>query len=278
MPSQEDVLKLAQDDDEYVDVALKAVYPDPAKNTWSVAIEDESGGHGCSLFIFADGSVDHGDRELSAPEPGDTLRLWGKNANSLGGLVRGIALLSSERLDSLVLIRVHTLYRYRTREQQEEQDRKALEDSHAEKKAKWEDKRDETAARIAALPEPFRERIEFFMRRQDWGWNFGFYELFCCEEAVKIATALDTGEKIEAFNKMKTDRQRQLVPKLSADHSGNTFGAAVHLAHCFVTRPQGVVQVHGTMCPIVGCKDYGCWSTTLSKYIKDGVLIGTSSD
>lgn len=279
MPSQEDVLKVAEGDDEYFDVALSAVYPNlTKKNTWSVTIEDEDGARGCSLFVYSDGSVDHGDRELPTPMTGFTLRLWGKNANSLGGLVRGIALLCSEREGEVLVTKVHTLYRYRTREEQEEQDRKWSEDNIAEKKAKWEDNRDETAARIAALPEPFRERIEFFMRQPDWGWDFGFYEIFCCEEAIKIAKALKTREKIEAFSTMKMARQCELVPELSEDHSGNTFGAAVHLAHNFVTRPQSLFQVHGAMCPAVGCKNYGCWSTTLDEHIKDGVLIGTSID
>ena len=214
MPTQEDVLKVTEGDDEYFDVALKAVRADPTKNTWSVTLEDEGGANGCSLFVYADGSVDHGDRALPAPEPFDTLRLWGKNANSLGGLVRGIALLSSEREGESLVTKVHTIYRYRTREQQEEQDRAWVDENVAKKKAKWEDKRDETAARIAALPEPFRERIEFFMRQPDWGWDFGFYELFCCEEAAKIAKALKTGEKIEAFSEMKSARQREVVPEL----------------------------------------------------------------
>jgi hypothetical protein len=271
--SEESMIKVAQGDADYVDVPLEAVHPDRAKNTWSVTLKN-----GCSLFVSPDGSVEHGDRKIEAPTPADTLRLWGKDADQLGSTVRGIALLSSERQGSVVVTKVHTLYRYRTQEQQEEQDRKWVEENTAKKKAEWNDNREETAARIAALPERFRERIEFFMRQPDWGWEFGFYELFCCEEAVKIAKALETREKIEAFASMKADRQRELVPDLSEDHSGNTFGAATTLAHCFVTTPQSVFQVHGAMCPAVGCRNYGCWLTTLAEHIKDGVLIGTSSD
>ncbi len=276
--NKEDVLKVALDDEEWHDCTLAAVSADPAPNTWSVTIAD----NGCSLFVTADGSVEHGDRELPAPKVGDVLRLWGKHANQLGGVVRGIALLDIAHPDparpSLLHVKVHTLYRYRTCEEQDARDRKMVDDSNAKKKAKWHEKREETAARIAALPERFRERIEFFMRRPDWGWNYGFYELFCCEEATKIAKALNTREKIEAFSNMNASQQRELVPDLDPDHSSNTFGTAVQLAHCFVADPHRTMQMHGAMCPIMGCQEYGCWSTTLAEHIKDGVLVGTSID
>lgn len=49
------------------------------------------------------------------------------------------------------------------------------------------------------------------------------------------------------------------------EHSGNTFGAACKLAHCFVAEPHLISKMHGALCPLVGCEEYGCWSTVAGK-------------
>jgi hypothetical protein len=142
-------------------------------------------------------------------------------------------------------------------------------DQNAKKRADWEAKK-ETAATIAKMPETFRKRVEFFMRNPDWGWEFGGYEIFCCTEAVKIAEWLAlsvsdqrVADRIKIFSMSTSEEQKKLVPELDYEnHSGNTFGAACHLAHAYVTQPDSLWKHHGALCPLVGCKDYGCFAST----------------
>lgn len=63
--------------------------------------------------------------------------------------------------------------------------------------------------------------------------NRGFgekYNLFACEEAIKIAKSLKTKDNIIAFHKYSSEDQFKMVPDLSDDHSGNTFVLSCKLA------------------------------------------------
>jgi hypothetical protein len=127
-----------------------------------------------------------------------------------------------------------------------------------EKRAKYEADRPAQEARIAALPVEFQDRIYGFCRHNsDWSYQFEAYELFTCEQAVLIASALKTPGAVTEFSMQKGSYD---VPGLSDDHSGNTFGAACHLAAVFLHSPELLFRCHGAMCPLVGCKEYGCWS------------------
>ena len=107
------------------------------------------------------------------------------------------------------------------------------------------------------------------MRRSDWGPEFGPYELFCCEEAIKIATALGTEDKVRVFGRLEHEEQKKMVPGLDyGEHSGNTFGTSVQLALFYVSRPEMLYKVHGALCPLVGCNTYGCWSTTSEAHVE----------
>jgi hypothetical protein len=131
----------------------------------------------------------------------------------------------------------------------------------ADAKAKAE--RPERDARIAKLPALLQERIRRFLRvRDNFAAEYETYELFVCEEAAEIARVLVTREAIAAFSKASSnEEQARLVPKLRlGQHSGNTFGAACHIAAALVDAPSLVVGAHGALCPLVGCKDYGCWA------------------
>lgn len=67
--------------------------------------------------------------------------------------------------------------------------------------------------------------------------NEGFgkeYNIFCCEQAVVIAESLKTKEKIAEFFKLNYDIQKEMVPLLSDDHSGNTFGMSCKLAIAYL--------------------------------------------
>jgi hypothetical protein len=231
-------LDTARSDEEFTDELVRKV---------------ETEEHGTYDVHFKDGGVllvkdEYGTR---APERQDTLRLFGRG---FGYPVRGIGLIEEGVLTAL--------YRYRTPAQEEAAHLKYVEDSNLEKQRQWTEKAEETQQRIKAMPEPFRKRFEFFMRRPEWGWNFGPYELFSCEEAIKIAAALPDAKAIEAFSKLSYDEQKLKLPGLAyGQHSGNTFAIACKLAHCAVSEPALVPKMHGALCPLAGCQEYGCWST-----------------
>lgn len=240
-------LHVALEDKQFRDYVVTSVEP-----RHDIAVTQQStgawtiGADGWSLLVIDE----YGTK---APVVGDTLRVFGEG---FGYTVRGIGL---HVRDGALL----ALYRYQTEDESERAHEHAVADSKAKRRAEWEAKKVETAAAIKALPKPFQDRIEFFMRDPAWGPDFGPYELFCCTEAVKIADALGTDEKIIAWHGLGWDEQKAAVPAISGDHSGNTFGTACVLARLYVKDPTLVPKMHGAMCPLVGCKDYGCYSTTV---------------
>lgn len=197
------------------------------------------------------------------PEPGMKLRLYGEG---FGRTVRGVALVDESRNVHHVGGNVRHVYRYRTLEEERAEHAAWVASEKRKKIESWEAKKTETARAVAALPAPFRERFDFFLRRQGWGPEFGPYELFVMQEAVKIAQVrvdeLTGVEAVAVFSKLSSAAQRQWLPSLDDGHSGNTFGAACALAHAYLTDPKLVLQMHGALCPLVGCQEYGCWSTT----------------
>lgn len=62
-------------------------------------------------------------------------------------------------------------------------------------------------------------------------------------------------------------QQKKFVPGLSEDHSGNTFGAACNLAILSLAQngSELVERQHAALCPLVGCRVAGCYSTVASK-------------
>ena len=66
------------------------------------------------------------------------------------------------------------------------------------------------------------------------------YEVFCCKEALKIAAACGTPEKIEEFRKAKWEEQKSMVSDLSEGHSGNSFGCATQLAYIHLKWPERI--------------------------------------
>ena len=119
-------------------------------------------------------------------------------------------------------------------------------------------------ARVAKLPGPFQDRIHGFRERNpNFRWEFEAYELFCCEQAVVFATALKTPEAISTFATSSYDEQRQMLPSLDRNHSGNTMGTSIRLAHLFASDQADFIRKsHGSLCPLAGCKDYGCYAAT----------------
>jgi hypothetical protein len=179
------------------------------------------------------------------PKSGDTARFFGKG---IGSIVRGLFINGQEIF-------------YRTPEEQKEQNQKDLIEGENRQREEFEQKRKSLDADYNALPENFRRRLDRFRANNpDFRWKFESYEMVCLRDAVKISKAFETAEQIKDFAQMDWEAQMKFVPNLDEGHSGNTFGFAVRLAYLNKTTPELVEKEHGAMCPLVGCKDYGCFS------------------
>jgi hypothetical protein len=178
---------------------------------------------------------------LIEPKVGMMARFYGRG---IGYTVRGLD------LDGIQVF-------YRTPEQQREKDQADLLESERKQKAEFERARESMDRRVDTLPRVFRERIEKFRKNNpDFRWKYEGYELFVCEEAIKIAAWCKTTDAIKAFHKLLWEEQKKAG--VSDDHSGNTLGMAFRLALWYVTVPENGAKDHGALTPLVGCKDYGC--------------------
>jgi len=125
--------------------------------------------------------------------------------------------------------------------------------------AQWH--RDEASirARIAALPDVFVDRFQRFEEHcgEDWMVSHLGYELFVCEQAVAIA---DSGIDLDVLMGAPFVKQRRLIPALSDEHSGNTFGMACRMANTYRERPDLVPFEHAAIHGLLGCEEAGCWT------------------
>jgi len=200
------------------------------------------------------------------PKPGMAARLYGRG---FGFPVRGLVLDGTEVF-------------YQTVAQHEAKMKREAEERDREKRYDFEKNRAAFDRRYRALPEVFQRRLDKFRgNNPDFRWQFESYEMFCCEQAVLIANAALVlagaewakraggikckdakawaGEWVRKFNDMPIDEQKAAVPEVAyGDHSGNTFGCACRLAFLYLTQPEGVVQLHGALAPLVGSEEYGC--------------------
>lgn len=113
-----------------------------------------------------------------------------------------------------------------------------------------------------ALPEPWKSRVDAFRKRGGHEWDLDYlgYEVFCCQEAAKIADRFDTVEDIKTFWDAPYKKQQEMLPDLSDGHSGNSFGAACHLAMTYKTNPELLPVDHGALHGLVGCEEYCCFA------------------
>lgn len=213
-----------------------------------ISISEESDS-GCSVEFDKDPQATSGwsifvQKYDGIPKIGDIIRLYGKG---IGYTVRGIV------IDGVVV-------RYDTEafaEQKRLEDNKAQEEKQ---KLDYLEKKDEYSKRIATLPKPFQEKIEGHMRRRDdFSWKNLSYELFVCEEAVKIVKHFGNAEEIRAYSKLGHKEQEKILA-LDEGHSGNTFGAAVSHAVIYKLDVDWVSRAHAAIHVIVGCEEAGCWS------------------
>ena len=178
------------------------------------------------------------------PQVGHAMRQYG----GLGRPVRGL------------VIDGQTIY-YRSPAEETSRHRKWVADEKAKRLREFEESgRAKLDAQYDALPLIFQARIDKFRRNNpEFRVEYEGYEMFCCEEAVKLATALPSEDEVRAFAALDYAQQKLTVPTLAYDeHSGNTFGAAVMLARLYLAQPQSVEQMHGALAPLVGSKEYGC--------------------
>jgi len=187
------------------------------------------------------------DRKLApdfTPTAGMQTGVWG----SIGRPVRGLA------IDGRIIY-------YRTEEQEKEKHRQWCEENERKDQESYTAAKESNDNKIAKLPPIFQERIRQFREfNPEWGHKFEGYELFVCEQAVMMADKLKTSEAIKDFHKASWEEQKEQVPEISCDHSGNTFGSSCSLASVFLSQPEQIPNMHGALCPLVGCNDYGCYA------------------
>lgn len=133
-----------------------------------------------------------------------------------------------------------------------------------EKKQKFEQHKAELDKTYESLPPEFRARIDRFRaKREGFRVSHEAYEMFCCEDAVKMANTLKTVEKLREYRDAKNEDQKKMVPDVDyVNHSGNTFGAACLLADLYLKAPKMVKYFHGSLATLTGCEEYGCHPMT----------------
>lgn len=220
-------------DSQFEDYIIHAVKPH-GEHSFTLDLRD-----GGTLWV-------ENDKGLIRPFPGWTARLYGKG---FGFPVRGVV------VGDLV-------YRYETEDQYQASMTAAREEDDARKREEWKANLAENQARVDALPVVFRERFNGFIQaRTDFGWQFGPYELMVCEQAAQLATALsDDPDAISKFQDLSNDEKLARFPNLDQGHSDNSFSAMVVLAITYLLNPKLVPKMHGVLCPLVGCEDYGCFA------------------
>ena len=150
-----------------------------------------------------------------AVKAGDAARLYGEG---LGRPVRGL------------VVNGKALW-YRTEAEEEQRHKEWVENYRREQREGFERDRAKREATYAALPEVLQKRIDMLREKSpDTRHEWEPYELFCCEQAARIAEACPTVEAIERFRNLNWQEQYAMVRGLSHDHSGNTFGGACALA------------------------------------------------
>jgi len=117
-----------------------------------------------------------------------------------------------------------------------------------------------------SLPEVFKKRLDILRENnKNFRTEYEAYEMLCCLDAVKIANELKTVEEYNKFVELDYDEKLQKVKGLDEGHSGNSFGCACQLAYYYITDPKYIYKAHGALCPLVSCKNYGCYTSTKSR-------------
>ena len=175
------------------------------------------------------------------PKAGMKVREYGESG--WGGRLRGLV------IEDRVIF-------YRSKTEQAQHLIKEQEKRNAEQRTEAFRKLEKTNKIIAGFPPEFKARIERFRQNPNFWWEYEPYEMSCCIDAIKIAKQLKTVEAIDSFYKAGNKEQARLVPGLDKGHSGNSFGMAIALAKCYITKPENVREMHGALAHLVGSKAY----------------------
>ena len=136
------------------------------------------------------------------------------------------------------------------------------------------------------LPKEFQERIDRFNKLFIQGTldtenphNFEEdklfeYEMFCMTEAIKIAEFVkdnDTYDALSAESNTKSFYEfieflKDKGLKLDDGHSGNTMGSSFSLFLCYITKPELVPYMHGSLASLVGDSGYYDDRSDIPKY------------
>lgn len=198
----------------------------------------ESNDDGWSIGFGGWGLFVPNDQCAVSPKVGEKVELYGRG---VGYSVRGIVIGGR-------------VYRYLTEEQEQRRHHDEVKASKRERREKLAAERADRDRRIAALPPEFRTRLERFhaVGGDEWRAEFEPYELFVCEEAVKIVKSGKAGTTVD------TEVLREVLGETYDEHSGNTMASAVGLARA-AFKGVDLARVHGALCSLVGCADYKCW-------------------
>ena len=127
--------------------------------------------------------------------------------------------------------------------------------------------RERLMTEVEAMEEPFRKRMLDFLGRggEAWGMLFGETERFAVAEAAKIARFGDVALEILKAEEEGLLSPFQVARRFGLDtqrHTIDTYNSARLLAEVALRAPERVPNVHGTLCDVVGCNSYHCWSET----------------
>jgi len=237
----EEALDFMVDDHEYTDEVISKVTD--CKDAWELSTE-----LGSILIPKVNTPFE--------PKEDMTVRFYGKG---LGYTVRGVTFPHE-----------NIIFYYRTPAEAKADHDKAIEEQNIQKKANFEKNKAKFEESYNSYPDVFKQRVDRFKKNNpDFEWKFLDYEDFCISEAVKIANKLKTVERIDQFREMDWGAQRMLVD-IDSDHSGNTFSCSIGLAKLYLTNPEDIAKVHGAMCPLLGCLEYGCVSKEVAEKIREG--------
>lgn len=147
------------------------------------------------------------------PESGMRVKYYGKG---FGYTIRG------------VVIEDTPIY-YKTAKEADQVHKKWCDKMEREQKKLYLKHKKDIRKRINALPEPLKNRmVRFGKEKADFNrYDYVSYELYCCEEAVKILKTFDDPENIVKWAREGYDRT---VCAVDDGHTGNTIGGAARLA------------------------------------------------
>lgn len=148
-----------------------------------------------------------------------------------------------------------------------------------EKMEAFERDRDKLDAQFNALPREFQKKIERHRKyNPKFRWELEPYELFVCSEAVKFSeyfkrykTQERIAEEMKKFGNLDYKEQKNLLPTMDGDHTGNTFGKALLFASLYLKDPRYIPIMHGALAEIGGCDEYGCPVPTEEEWKEAGL-------